>query len=435
MMAAGDIRGGVGARLLLAVVMAATLIGCQRTMVRPPTIYWHADVDPFAHTPEQFKTTTATMLYITDRARKDTDARPVWYGFGRDKSMSYGLCTVRFGDEDCTWDQLESASRGDARGGTVPLRITEVEELGRLPASDGAGFILVDGQIVERPDTLAERNRIGHEFLAHLSEQARQTSTGEVFLFIHGFNNDFDDPMYVAAQVWHFAGRDIVPIVYTWPAGWKGFALFGYNYDRESGEFTIYHLKSLLKTIAACPDVKKIHLIAHSRGTDVLTTALRELNIRYRAEGVSAREALKLSSIILAAPDIDMEVFTQRIGVERVPIMADRFTVYVSRNDRAIGLSDWLFRSTGRLGRARYDQLTPGQREATSVFTEVNVVDVTSHTTGLGHSYFYDCPCVLSDLILCIRGAAPGEASGRPLKLEGPPFWQLPEGYLAPVPR
>jgi len=429
------VRVGIDVRVLIAATVAVLIVlaGCGRTMVAPPTIHWHADADPFEATPDEFRTTSARMLYVTDRARDDSEARPVWYGFGRDKSMSYGLCTVRFGGEGYTWDELEEASRGQRRAGSVALSVVDVDELGRLPASDGSNLLVVDGQVVENPEKLAERYRIGTEFMAHLGERVRRTSTGEVFLFTHGFNNQFDDPMFVAAQIWHFAGRDIVPIVYTWPAGWKGFALFGYNYDRESGEFTVYHLKSLLKTIAACPDVKGVHLIAHSRGTDVLTTALRELNIRYRAEGRSAREALKLRSIILAAPDIDMEVFSQRIGAERVPMMADRFTVYVSRKDRAIGLSDWLFRSSNRLGRLQYANLTPAQLEASRVFSEINVVDVTSHTTGLGHSYFYDCPCVLSDLILCIRGAPPGQESGRPLILEGVPFWTLPEGYLAPA--
>jgi esterase/lipase superfamily enzyme len=378
--------------------------------------------------PEEFRSTTAEILYITDRARQDTESRPVWYSYGRDKAMSFGTCEVEFG-RGMSWDELDAASAGKKRTSDVPLWIDAVTELGRLPVSDGAGYRIVEGQEVEIPEYQSERLRIGQEFLANLSERVKRTRSGEVFMFVHGFNNDFADPMYVAAQIWHFAGRDMVPIVYTWPAGWDGFALFGYNYDRESGEFTTYHLKAALKTIAACPDVKKVHLIAHSRGTDVLMTALRELHIRYRAAGVSTREQLKLGSLILAAPDIDMEVFSQRIGAERLPTVPERFTVYVSHKDDAIGLSDWLFASKRRLGRLRYADLDDRQREVAKNFSELNVVDVTAHTSGLGHSYFYDCPCVLSDLILCLRGKAPGENTGRPLKLEGGPFWQLPEGY------
>lgn len=420
-------------RAMLALMVCAVMVvgGCGRVMVPTPTIYWAEDAQPFADTPEAFKTTTAQLLYITDRKRNDTAENPVWYGYGRDKSMSYGTCDVEFG-RGMTWDELVEASRGKTRKHDVPIRIGKVTELGRLPVADAANYEKVDGKVVERQDRLEERMRVGKAFLEDLGERVRQTKNGEVCMFVHGFNNDFQDPMYVAAQVWHFCGREVVPIVYTWPAGWDGFALFGYNYDRESGEFTIYHLKAALKTLAACPDVKKVHLIAHSRGTDVLMTALRELNIKYRAEGSSLRDSLKLGSLILAAPDIDMDVFSQRIGAERLITEPEQFTVYVSHADEAIGLSDWLFRSGRRLGKLRYADLSDDARQLSKSFSEVNIVDVTAHTTGLGHSYFYDCPPVLSDLVLTIRGEQPGETTRRPLKLLGAPFWELPEGYCCP---
>ena len=39
--------------------------------------------------------------------------------------------------------------------------------------------------------------------------------------------------MLVIAELWHFLGRQGVPILYTWPAGFGG--LRGYTRDRESG--------------------------------------------------------------------------------------------------------------------------------------------------------------------------------------------------------
>ncbi len=424
-------------RLMLALAMLVVVVGggCGRTMVATPTIYWHEGADPFANTPEEFKTPTAEVLYITDRARKDTEQKPVWYGFGRSKSQAYGTCEVKFG-RDMTWEQLAEASRGKSRSASVPLSIGTVTETGRLPAIGGFSFRMVDGQVVEIPEEAAERRRLQEEFLADLSDRVVKTTSGEVFLFVHGFHNEFQDPMFVTAQLWHFLGRDSVPIAYTWPAGWKSPALlgmlFGYSYDRESGEFTVFHLKNVLRAIASCPDVKKIHLIAHSRGTDVLTTALRELNIHYTAAGKDTGEELKLGSLILAAPDLDMEVFSQRIGAERLPAVPERFTVYVSRGDGAIGMSDFLFKSKTRLGKLKYADLDEAQREAMKGFADVNVVNVTAHTKGPGHSYFYDNPSVLSDVILTMRGRAPGEQTGRPLTLEGVPFWTLNEGYLSP---
>ena len=73
----------------------------------------------------------------------------------------------------------------------------------------------------------------------------------EVYFYIHGYNNDFEDAAFAAAELWHFAGREGVPIFYTWPAGAPGPS--GYIYDRESGEFTLNHLKSAIGHISSWP--------------------------------------------------------------------------------------------------------------------------------------------------------------------------------------
>ena len=112
--------------------------------------------------------------------------------------------------------------------------------------------------------------------LAELSARLARTPVKDVYVFVHGYNNDFQNSVVTIAQLWHFLGRQGVPIAYSWPAGHGGL-LRGYTYDRESGVFTVYHLKQMLRVIAACPDVRKAHLIAHSRRTAVLTSALREL--------------------------------------------------------------------------------------------------------------------------------------------------------------
>ena len=79
------------------------------------------------------------------------------------------------------------------------------------------------------------------------------------------------------AELWHFLGREGLPIIYTWPAGYPG--IFGYTYDRESSEFTVFHLKQAIRWLAKLPEVENIHLLAHSRGTDVTVSAVRELVI------------------------------------------------------------------------------------------------------------------------------------------------------------
>lgn len=71
-----------------------------------------------------------------------------------------------------------------------------------------------------------------------LARQLELTPRKEVFFYVHGYRNSFEDAAFAMAELWHFMGRIGVPIIYSWPAGYPG--LFGYTYDRESSKFTVY---------------------------------------------------------------------------------------------------------------------------------------------------------------------------------------------------
>ncbi len=251
----------------------------------------------------------------------------------------------------------------------------------------------------------------------------------EVFIFIHGVNTSFEEAAMVMAQLWHFLGRQGVPMIYTWPA--RSGSILGYGYDRESGEFTIYHLKQFLRTIARCTELKRIHLIAHSRGTDVLLTALRELHIENRLVPDDERLDLKIENVILAAPDIDLEVSSQRLAAEQLGSTAKRITVYLSQDDRAIAFARWLFSSLTRLGGFQWSELTADERQYLRSLTFLTLVDARVETDFIGHAYFYSNPAVSSDLILLLRdGLEPGEGR-RSLTQSNPDtnFWEIHAGY------
>lgn len=206
----------------------------------------------------------------------------------------------------------------------------------------------------------------------------------------------------------------------------------GYTYDRESGEFTIHHLKLFLLTLASSPELEKIHIISHSRGTDIATSAINELFNELRAAHQSPRNELKIGNLILAAPDIDMEVAIQRFTTKRLSMDIDRVTLYVSDKDRAIGLSDWLFSSGRRLGQIRLEDIPPYLKKSLKYMDRTHIIDAKVKTNFTGHNYFHASPAVSSDLILMLRdNRDPGQANGRPLIKVDPEvnFWQISDGY------
>ncbi|ANY77207.1 hypothetical protein BB934_02410 [Microvirga ossetica] len=68
-----------------------------------------------------------------------------------------------------------------------------------------------------------------------------------------------------------------------------------------------------IRAIAETRGRGKVHFIAHSRGTDVLGPALQQLGIKSYIARTSASERLWIASVVLFAPDIDLDVASSKI--------------------------------------------------------------------------------------------------------------------------
>jgi esterase/lipase superfamily enzyme len=423
------------------VLLVLVSLGCENsTQLMPtPNLYAHSEINPFADVPQELQSNSVDVLYLTDRQREDSPPQEnAAYGYDRSRSVGFGTCHVEIG-EHVKWDQLVAASRTEHRAIHLPMRLTSTKEVGRFPPTPAS---LVDLPVPEpqatepstQPTTRAQLNEAFAATDALLSAQLAKTPVKDVYLFVHGFNNTFDDSVVTIAGLWHFLGRQGVPIAYSWPAGHEGFMLTAYNYDRESSEFTVYHLKQVIRHIAENPDVHKIHIIAHSRGTDVVLSALRELHLEISGSGRSTRQVLKLGTLVLAAPDLDFEVIVQRAFTAQLGQVPENTVIYVCSQDNALGISTWLFGGLMRMGKLRSHVFTPEELNLMREKTEVEIIDARVSQTGMfGHDYFHSNPAVSSDLILLLRyHREPGAENGRPLKVEDDEFWTIDDQYPGP---
>jgi esterase/lipase superfamily enzyme len=396
-----------------------------------PNIYLQAAANPFVEVAPPLRTNTVDVLYATDRRAIRQEDGTLAYGAERSASLAYGSGVVEIGDH-ISWEMLVEQSLQRERSQKLPLHLRTVTEYGRFPATP-LPIVRGNGHFRTAPAAQAAQDEMAAKLRQTLRERLALTSRKDAYVYIHGFNNNFADAMFVMADLWHFMGRQGVPIIYTWPAG-AGGALRGYTHDRESGEFTIFHLKQFLRILASTPELQHIHLIAHSRGTDVATTALRELVIETRAVGREARAFAKLSNVVLAAADLDMEVVSQRLAAERIGLDIDRITIYVSQADRALGMSGCLFVSLRRVGQIGPEDLTAEQRQDIEVSGRTNIIDARVSAGFVGHSYFYAHPAVSADLILLLRDNLDPGSPGRPLYKRDVNFWQITEEYPAAPP-
>ncbi len=167
-----------------------------------------------------------------------------------------------------------------------------------------------------------------------------------VLVFVHGFNNRYEESVYRFAQIVHDSGTDVVPVVFTWPSR---ASIFDYNYDKESTNYSRDALEEMLTRLAKDSSVSDITVMAHSMGTWLAVEALRQMAIR------NGHVLPKINNVILAAPDLDVDVFGRQyasLGKDK-----PKFTLFVSQDDRALSLSRRISGNVDRLG-----QIDPGGR-------------------------------------------------------------------------
>lgn len=402
------------------------LVGCSSApkLMPTPNIYTDSGNYPEASVPTVFKSNKVDLLYVTDRAPEMTDNGTLEYGTKRSASVGFGSAIVEIGD-DLTWQELVKVSETSSRSTSPAMHVISRTELGRFPATPHP-FMMVDGEPKENPDVQAEYDQVVLQFRHELGRRMAQTGDNEVHLFVHGFNNTFDWAAVSLAEIWHFLGRRGVPLLYSWPAAHGG--MFGYFADRESGEFTIYHLKNIIRLLASFPEVERINILAHSRGTDVAATALRELIIEARAAGKNPRELYRIENLILAAPDLDFDVVRQRLIAEKFGPAFGQITVYTTDSDKALGISQTLMSGT-RLGRIHASNLGEQEQVIFKEVKNVTFIDVHGVHSLIGHAYYLGNPSTSSDIIRVITSGYKPGSQGRPLTHKMLNFWEMPVGY------
>ena len=83
-----------------------------------------------------------------------------------------------------------------------------------------------------------------------LSASVRKSPDRSVLVFIHGFNNRFEDSVYRFAQIVQDSGVHSAPVLVTWPS--RG-SLLAYGYDRESTNYTRNALETCSSIWRAIP--------------------------------------------------------------------------------------------------------------------------------------------------------------------------------------
>src|SRR5438105_399713 len=139
-------------------------------------------------------------------------------------------------------------------------------------------------------------------------------------------------------------------IIFTWPSKEK---LLDYGYDRESAMWSRDALQELLEALVRNAMVRRVHVVAHSMGALLAVESLKQL---WTSGGTGDVEA-HLGAIVLAAPDIDIDLFAA--STKRMGRLAGHITVIGSTGDRALAVSGRLAGGVVRAGATDRERLEP----------------------------------------------------------------------------
>ena len=211
------------------------------------------------------------------------------------------------------------------------------------------------------------------------------TPKRRVLIFVHGYNTRFDDAVFRFAQIVHDARAPITPVLFTWPSRGR---LIAYTYDRESANYSRDALESVVQAIARDPAVGEVSILAHSMGNWVTLEALRQIAIRDKTFPA------KLKSVMLAAPDVDVDVFRRQIAEIEATSYHPPFTLFVSQDDGALAVSNRIWGGAARLGAIDPDKEPYKSELARDHLTVIDLTKVES-SDRLGHGKFAQSPEVV----------------------------------------
>jgi esterase/lipase superfamily enzyme len=207
-------------------------------------------------------------------------------------------------------------------------------------------------------------------------------------IFIHGFNVTFADAARRTAQMaadLQFTG---VSAFFSWPS--MG-SIPSYTVDERNIEWAEPDIKAFLRDFINKSGAKNVYIVAHSMGSRAVTRGLISL-----VEGQPDIKA-KIRGIILAAPDIDAEVFKRDIA-PRLLTSSENLTLYASSVDDALWASKKVH-GYPRAGDSGADIV---------VINGMDTIDASAvDTSFIGHSYYGEERTLLSDMHYLIEGGIP----------------------------
>ncbi len=291
---------------------------------------------------------TRHRIFITT-TREASDLAGVFYGEGRAPDL--GLASVHV---------------------TIPPThvLGQLERPARLPPDPRTEFAIINPAVYKTDAAfVAEINR---------ALASRPRGERQLLLFVHGYNTSTTDAILRLGQFVEDTDYQGVPVLITWASAAK---LSRYVYDLNSALIArnqLIDIADILKGTRA----ESVDIFAHSMGTFLTMEGLVNAQQLDRLS-----KSVPIDNIMLAAPDIDIDLFRTQIAV-LPPAIREKMYILISDDDSALRFSSRIAGGIPRVGAADALELEP---------LGVTVIDLSAieDTTSTSHNKFASSPEVV----------------------------------------
>jgi esterase/lipase superfamily enzyme len=244
----------------------------------------------------------------------------------------------------------------------------KIEQPRSLPPDPRKEFAIVDPEVYGTD----------YEFVKSVNHALRQwpSDKRDILMFVHGYNTSTSDAVLRLAQFVEDSGFEGVPVLFSWASAAD---VTKYVYDLNSS-LAAREETGDLAALLSRTDVAGFNLVAHSMGAFLTMEALRDL-----ARTGQLDRTGRLRNIVLASPDIDLDVF--RAQLREIDQELDIF-VLLSRDDAALKFSRFIAGGVPRVGASVADELT----NLGAVVIDLSQVD---NSASGSHSKFAGSPDIV----------------------------------------
>ena len=332
-----------------------------------------------------------------------------------------GKGKVKLGKGDYTWEEMKRISLLKNRTENLPLQVTGVKEYGILNTTISE---------FDSPKLQAQKSTEPAEYFASIiNAKLANSKHKDIYVYLHGYKVNFENPLIVASELWHYLGYEGVIIAYAWPSTPS---VWAYASDAETAADSARNLRLFLKYLSEMTAAREIHIVGYSMGTRLVTKALYSLALIHNGQDKQTiQKQLRIGHVILVGSDVDMGFFANML-LDGALNVSRSTNIYMSTGDKALGMSKLLL-SRKRLGQLEKDA-NMKKHHAELLFNIedlnfINVSDAEGAMTGNGHAYFRKSPWASSDILVTLAYDFKPMERGL-TRTKEKPIWIFPSDYI-----